>query len=217
MPRRCNICAHARTAEITRAIAAGDSFRTLASRFGVSSASLQRHATSCLRVARKQTASPPASSSSKAADSSRLASAAPIATRDDLLEKVRALFVLGDLLEEAYAAKNVDACVKLAREYRAAAETFAKIAGWVTEGSTTLIDARRQTVEILGRFSEAELHALAGRGVDDNVQLSGTSPSAVSEPLDAIANASGTDAGATVEAHTTEAPVTSGATSESSG
>jgi hypothetical protein len=89
-----------------------------------------------------------------------------ISSPKDLLTKLSTLFRLGDLLEEAYAARDVDACVKLAREYRAAAESYARIAGWLVEGggNTTLIDARRQSIGILGKLTEQELRALAAGG-----------------------------------------------------
>jgi hypothetical protein len=65
-------------------------------------------------------------------------------------------------LREAYQKRDVDACVKLAREYRAAAESYAKVAGWLVEGSstTTLIDNRRQTIELAGKFTEDFLRRL---------------------------------------------------------
>ena len=44
-----------------------------------------------------------------------------------------------------------------------ASESYARIAGWLVEGSgsTTLIDARRQSIVLLGKLTEAELRALA--------------------------------------------------------
>ncbi len=67
------------------------------------------------------------------------------------------------MLEEAYERRDVDAVVKLAREYRAAAESYAKVAGWLVEGggNTTLIDARRQSIAVLSKLTEDELRALA--------------------------------------------------------
>lgn len=80
-----------------------------------------------------------------------------------LLERLRSLFRLGDLLEEAYTRRDVDACVKLAREYRAAAESYAKVAGWMSEAasSSMIVDQRKQVVQLFGKLSEAELRALA--------------------------------------------------------
>lgn len=73
-------------------------------------------------------------------------------------------------------AKSVDACVKLAREYGAAAESYAKVAGWLVEGgSNTTIDNRRQIVQVLGNLTEDELRALVANGA--------TSASEIGTPL----------------------------------
>ncbi|MGA8475794.1 MAG: hypothetical protein WB681_12095 [Candidatus Cybelea sp.] len=86
------------------------------------------------------------------------------------------------MLEESYERRDIDAVVKLAREYRAAAESYAKVAGWLVEGggNTTLIDARRQSIALLGKLSESELRALAAgseplKNVTDKLELSGNS------------------------------------------
>lgn len=43
MPRRCTICTHPQREEIDRALASGQSFRSIANHFGVSRPSLRRH------------------------------------------------------------------------------------------------------------------------------------------------------------------------------
>ncbi len=48
MPRVCSICAHTETEAIDRALVDGGSFRSIASRFGVSTMALQRHKNSHL-------------------------------------------------------------------------------------------------------------------------------------------------------------------------
>ena len=53
MPRYCSICAHAKTADITKALTAGDSIRTVASRFGVTPAAAGRHLRGCLHTERR--------------------------------------------------------------------------------------------------------------------------------------------------------------------
>lgn len=49
------------------------------------------------------------------------------------------------------------------REYRAAAESYAKVAGWMTDAaqSNVTIDARRQVAITLSKLSENEIRALA--------------------------------------------------------
>jgi hypothetical protein len=65
--------------------------------------------------------------------------------------------------EEAYERRDVDACVKLAREYRASAESYARLAGWLVEGGgNTFVDARKQQIAVLGQLSIDELRAIAG-------------------------------------------------------
>jgi hypothetical protein len=53
MPRHCTICANPKTAQITKDIVAGHSFRTVASRYGLTPASVQRHSRNCLKVVRR--------------------------------------------------------------------------------------------------------------------------------------------------------------------
>lgn len=93
----------------------------------------------------------------------------------DLRDRLGVVFRLGDLLEEALGKKDVDSSVKLAREYRAAVESYAKIAGWLNEGSTTIIDQRRQTVQLFKDLSTEELRALAACATD-NQRLADTRP-----------------------------------------
>lgn len=162
--RKCSCCTHAQTAEITKAIMAGDPLRAIASRFGVTLGSAQRHAVNCLRAPRKPEKPDREAARVGAGDSFRFDSNAnAISSPKDLLDRLQSLFRLGDLLEEAYQKRDVDACVKLAREYRAAAESYAKVAGWMTDASagSVLIDQRRQVVNVLAKLSEDELRALA--------------------------------------------------------
>jgi hypothetical protein len=98
----------------------------------------------------------------------------------DLLAKLSTLFRLGDLLEEAIQRKDVDAVTKLARELRATAESYAKVARWlaVDGASSTLIDNRKQVIQVLANLDENELRALVAGGkstlpaVTDNQGLS---------------------------------------------
>jgi len=168
MPRVCTVCSHPLTATIAKAIAAGDgSNRSLAARFSLTVSAIQRHRVGCLRQPRRGGKSGNSTGDNLSAGSIRFeTNRGEISSPKDLLTKLSTLFRLGDLLEEAYAARDVDSCVKLAREYRAAAESYARIAGWLVEGggNTTLIDARRQSIQLLGKLTEQELRALAAGG-----------------------------------------------------
>ncbi|MGA8532682.1 MAG: hypothetical protein WB615_01085 [Candidatus Tumulicola sp.] len=101
--------------------------------------------------------------------SDRFASSEEISGPRQLLERLGALFRLGDLLEEAYQRRDVDQCVKLAREVRSTAESYARVAGWLNEGSSsTIIDQRRQLwVENISKLSDQELWELAGDPTED--------------------------------------------------
>jgi hypothetical protein len=52
MPRKCSTCDHANNAEISKALARGDSIRSISSRYSLSSAAVQRHLVGCLRIRR---------------------------------------------------------------------------------------------------------------------------------------------------------------------
>jgi hypothetical protein len=164
VPRVCSVCASELLAQISKALASGASNRDVARRFDVTDSAIQRHRVNCLKAPRRTKEArsdrePSGSPASLRFDSNQ----AEITSPKDLLNRLSTLFRLGELLESAYERRDVDACVKLAREYRAAAESYAKIAGWLVEGggNTTLIDARRQSIALLGKLTEDELRALA--------------------------------------------------------
>ena len=178
MPRRCTICSHSELAAIGKAIATGHSNRNLANRFNVSPAAIQRHRAGCLKQPRREKKVAPGSAPASVGGSNRFDSDGEIATPADLLERLRSLFRLGDLLEEAYQRRDVDACVKLAREYRSAAESYARVAGWMTDGAsaTVNIDARKQGLVLLGRMDEASLRsAIASLSAGGDAALVGGS------------------------------------------
>ncbi len=145
------------TATIAKAITAGGSNREVAVRFKLTESSVQRDRVNCLRARRRGRESGTPEGHITASGSVRFESSrGEITSPRDLLSRLSTLFRLGDLLEEAYEKRDIDACVKLAREYRAAAESYAKVAGWLVDGaSNTTIDARKQTFQVLANFSEA--------------------------------------------------------------
>jgi len=120
MPRRCSICAHPETAELSKALARGDSVRSVASRFKVTPAASQRHLVNCLLTVRRAEKRRGDAERTISADSSRFdTDEGEISTPADLLERLRTLFRLHDLLEEAITRKDIDGATKLARELRA--------------------------------------------------------------------------------------------------
>lgn len=163
MPRRCTVCEHPQTAAIAKDVAAGGSNRAVARRYGLTDSAIQRHRTNCLKSPRRAKADESlagTSSQASTGDSRRFGTeAGEISKPSDLLTRLQSLFRLGDLLEEAYQKRDVDAVVKLAREYRSAAETYAKVAGWLTDGVQVNVDARSQTA-LLAKVSEDDLRAL---------------------------------------------------------
>jgi hypothetical protein len=174
MPRTCSVCGHDNTADIAKAIAVGGSNRTIALRFEVTESAVQRHRVNCLRAPRRQKESRQAATLEGSAGSVRFDSAGgTIASPQDLLSRLQSLFRLGDLLEEAITRKDVDAVVKLARELRATAESYAKLAGWlaVDGTSSTMIDNRKQVIQVLANLSEDELRALVAGGKSTLVDI----------------------------------------------
>ncbi len=166
--RKCSICSHQESARITKAICDGGSKRTIADRFGVTPAAVQRHRSGCLHMAIRSKTDETARaerSRESVGDSVRFENATnPISKPADLLERLGSLFRLGDLLEEAYQRRDVDAVVKLAREYRAAAESYARVAGWLVDGGVQVnVDQRRQGLVLLGGMSEDELRTQIAR------------------------------------------------------
>lgn len=174
MPRSCSICHDRQKAAINRAIREGGSKNRIAERFAVSAAAVQRHKNGCLGITTTREATAPAVDAFTSDSSARFDSEAPITRPADLLDRLRSLFRLGELLEEAYSRRDVDAVVKLAKEYRAAAESYARIAGWLTEGATVNVDARRQSMAVLANVTEDDLRALlASVGRADHVTENG--------------------------------------------
>jgi hypothetical protein len=171
MSRQCKPCGHEKTADIAKAIAAGGSNRSIALRFEVTESAVQRHRVNCLRAPRRPKESGHAAASDGSAGSVRFDSANDtIASPKDLLSRLQSLFRLGDLLEEAITRKDVDAVVKLARELRATAESYAKLAGWlaVDGASTTVIDNRKIVFQQLADLGVDGVRAFLAK------QLAGT-------------------------------------------
>ena len=159
MPPKCQICTRPDSSEITKAIGSGGSLRTIASRFNLTHTNVGRHKQRCMGIKPKREEQSRPTSLAIVSGSERNDSSAEITSVTDLRDRLTVVFRLGDLLEEALEKKDVDASVKIAREYRATVETYAKVAGWLNEGTTINVDQRRQAA-IFDRLSEDDLRAL---------------------------------------------------------
>lgn len=167
MPRSCSICTHDRTAEISKELAAGASIRGISSRFGVTAAAAHRHLNNCLRITRR--AERPAEKprvdrpQDSPADSSRFASLEPtslVAATARLVDEAL------DLLEHAKRADDRRTALVALREARDGLALLMKTAGMLAgEGTSIVVDARKQTIAMLGKLTEDELRALARGGV----------------------------------------------------
>ncbi|MGA7094761.1 MAG: hypothetical protein WBX23_12085 [Candidatus Cybelea sp.] len=185
MPRACSICTHERTAEITKALTSGDSLRAIAARFEVTTAAAQRHLRNCLRTVRRAEKSAP--------DETRIN--APVSSRFDTLDPstlvaatARLVDEALDLLEHAKRADDRRTALVALREARDGLALLMKTAGMLAgdASSTTVIDQRRQVVQVLGKLTDDELRVLIAGGtigaestlktVTDNRVLSATQP-----------------------------------------
>ena len=169
MPRPCTVCTHPELAAISKAIVQGGSKRTIAARFGVSDAAVLRHKHSCLNlrpapkssIEQNEKSGHPAPLA-PAGGSVRFGSdAGGITGPGDLLARLERLLRIGEMLDAALDRKDVDAVVKLSREYRAAVESYAKVAGWLSDGTTVNVDARRLSI------AEAKVAALSESDLRD--------------------------------------------------
>lgn len=166
MPRSCSICAHERTADITKALTAGDSVRGVASRFSVTPAAAGRHLRGCLRIERREKEPRLDAAPASAPVSSRFESLEPTAL---VSATARLVDVALELLEHAKKADDRRTALAALREARDGLALLMKAAGMLAgdAGSTTVIDQRRQVVTVLAKLSEAELRAIArGETID---------------------------------------------------
>lgn len=168
--RICSVCANEQTAAITKALTAGDSFRTVASRFGVTTAAAQRHAVTCLRI-RRSNVKPPSSQAEKPSresfDSKDPSSL--IATTARLVDEAL------DLLEHAKKAADHRTALSALREARDGLALLMRTAGML-QGDGAVIDRRTQNVQVFTSLSDDDLRALvaAGRAVNAGVAQLGT-------------------------------------------
>ena len=182
--RRCTICADPQIADITKALASGGSKRTVAVRFGVSDAAIQRHRANCLRMgARAQKSEPPAARSRtprkgavQADNPSLPVTPADATNRDELITKTARLVDEAlDLLENAKAADDRRTALQALKEARDGLALLMRVGGHLAPDNTITIDARRQSL-VLDDRSLAELLSMESqlRTVTDNQSLPDT-------------------------------------------
>lgn len=164
MPRVCSICSHPQTASMAKEIAAGGSNRTVAARFGVTRAAVQRHRVNCLRMPRKAESTPPRPRGhDDPAGSPRFDSSAPADPKMLLRRAERLLDDAQTILSRATDAQDDRLALQAVRETRSSLELLMKAHGLLTPESavTVNIDARRAFDAKLADLSAEELRALA--------------------------------------------------------
>ncbi len=167
MPRSCSICSHPETAKITKALTSGDSLRSTASRFHITAAATHRHLTRCLKVTRSiEKLEKPRldATQTSVSDSSRFDSLEPktlVAATARLVDEALSL------LEHAKRADDRRTALVALREARDGLALLMKAAGMLAgDVGTTVIDNRKQVLNVLGKLSEDELRAIvAGKPV----------------------------------------------------
>ena len=160
MPRPCNCCSHVRTSEITKAIMAGGSKHDVAVQFGVTPSSVHRHRSNCLHLrprAEKAAAvqmegKPHGSVQFTSNDPSSLVSATARLVDEAL-----------DLLEHAKKADDRRTALVALREARDGLQLLMRASGMLSADSaaTTIVDQRKQTIQLFAKLDEATLRRLA--------------------------------------------------------
>ncbi len=166
MPRSCSICTHPQTAPIAKELLAGGSIRGVAARYNVAAASVGRHLRGCLRTVRRAEKSGLDEERVSRADPSRFDSLDPstlVAATARLVDEAL------DLLEHAKRADDRRTALVALREARDGLALLMKTAGMLAgDAPTTVIDQRRQVVNVLAKLTEGELRALAaGKSISD--------------------------------------------------
>ncbi|MGI6308457.1 MAG: hypothetical protein ACOX1X_07690 [Dethiobacteria bacterium] len=121
--RKCTICEHAKVNEINKALLAGDSFRNIAKRYGVSTAALHRHKSNHIPAALTQARE-----------------AKEVAQADNLLAQVQELQAKAlSILRQAEAAGELRTALQGVREARSCLELLAKLQGELQQEGTVNI------------------------------------------------------------------------------
>ncbi len=152
MPRRCTVCTHDLRDEVDRALVAGEPFRSIAARFGLSKTALIRHKRShipaCLTLAHE---------------------AAEVCRADDLLGQVAALRDRAiNILDCAESAGELDVALRAIRETRSCLEVLARLLGELRDSPTINVLFMPEWLEVQAVVVGAlEQHPEARRAVVD--------------------------------------------------
>lgn len=132
MPRTCTICTQAKREEIDQVLLAGEPYRHIASRFGTSTAALQRHKAEHVPV-----------------HVAKAREAAEVASADDLLEQIKGLRnrAIG-ILNKAEKAGDYRTALMGIREARACIETLLEVEGELDRRGVVNVTVSADWVEI---------------------------------------------------------------------
>jgi arginine utilization protein RocB len=172
MPRACSICTNVKSSEITKALASGMPFRELASRYNVTSTSSQRHLANCLKTRRQaqklnKLQKPRAEKSGTRVALSEKSKTFRYETEADpraLISRAETLLASAEeIVVQAQADGNTRLALQAIDRARMSLDQLLKVHGLLSSDSaaTTIVDQRRQTVQLFGRLTEGELRALA--------------------------------------------------------
>lgn len=170
--RKCSVCTHEHTAEISKAIMGGASNRSIAERYGLVHTSVQRHRTNCLQQRRRSVSPAAEHAPSQSPGTPRFDSSDPkslVSATVQLVDKAL------DLMGHAERVDDRRMALAALREARESLGLLMRAAGMLgSEGTTINVDARRQSVELLAKIGEGDLRSYiaALADTDDNQALS---------------------------------------------
>lgn len=163
--RPCTVCNHPELAAINKALLVErGSKASVAARFGLTESSVQRHRAGCLAYKPQEKSKPPSVERANPSESVRFDPEAPkslISTTARLVDEAL------DLLEHAKKADDRRTALVALREARDGLALLMRTAGMLTGDGGSVVDNRRQTVQLFGKLSVEELRALAAGSVTD--------------------------------------------------
>ncbi len=131
MGRRCTVCTHPKRDEIDRALIAGEPYRDIARRYGLSKDALRRHREHIPK------------------ELARSREAEEVARADELLGQVQELRDRAlSILDKAERSKDLRTALQAIREARQCVELLAKLAGELSEAPQVNILLSPQWVEL---------------------------------------------------------------------
>jgi hypothetical protein len=157
---RCTCCLHERTADITKALIAGGSKSEVSGRFGVTESAVQRHRSKCLNLRPRAEKAAAAQTETKPHGPVQFTSDDP---KSLVSGTARLVDEALDLLEHAKRADDRRTALVALREARDGLQLLMRVQGLLTNeaASTTIIDQRKQSIQLFSKLSIEELRALA--------------------------------------------------------